>query len=195
MLVRPEKDRRRLRTTNMQERLSEEIRRRERVIRIFPNSDSALRLVGALLAEQNEVWAERRYLDMDEFHEWRAARQSTHTGGHLVALSQRRDVTIGSNLQQRLDLTPPAADQSLSYWRSHFVRKSLKLHMVTRTEPGFIFEEDLGLLVLRHPAAHAPHRACGFVPQAQRKCPWSGSSHLFPDGHIVVHWSAWWLRT
>ncbi len=70
VMVLPEKYRRRLRTTNMQERLNEEIRRRERVIRIFPNDASALRLIGALLAEQNEVWAERRYLDMDEFREW-----------------------------------------------------------------------------------------------------------------------------
>ena len=52
----PEKYRKRLRTTNMQERLNEEVRRRERVIRIFPNDESALRLIGALLAEQNEVW-------------------------------------------------------------------------------------------------------------------------------------------
>lgn len=38
----PEKYRKRLRSTNMQERLNEEIRRRERVIRIFPNDVSAL---------------------------------------------------------------------------------------------------------------------------------------------------------
>lgn len=37
----PEKYRKRLRTTNSQERLNEEVRRRERVIRIFPNRDSA----------------------------------------------------------------------------------------------------------------------------------------------------------
>jgi putative transposase len=49
----PEKYRKRLRTTNMQERLNEEVRRRERVIRIFPNEQSAKRLVGALLAETN----------------------------------------------------------------------------------------------------------------------------------------------
>lgn len=72
----PEKYRRRLRTTNMAERLNEEIRRRERVIRIFPNEDAALRLVGALLAEQHEVWSTgRRYLNMDEYLEWREARQ------------------------------------------------------------------------------------------------------------------------
>lgn len=70
VMVLPEKYRKRLRTTNMQERLNEEIRRRERVIRIFPNDESALRMFGALLAEQNEVWQARRYLDMDEFNEW-----------------------------------------------------------------------------------------------------------------------------
>ena len=82
----PEKYRKRLRSTNMQERLNEEIRRRERVIRIFPNDDSALRLIGALLAEQNEAWSERRYLDMDEFAEWTAA----HNAGeckNVVALA------------------------------------------------------------------------------------------------------------
>ena len=67
----PEKYRKRLRTTNMQERLNEEVRRRERVIRIFPNEHSAKRLVGALLAETNENWSERLYLDMQAYWEWR----------------------------------------------------------------------------------------------------------------------------
>ena len=56
VLALPEKYRKRLRSTNRQERLNEEVRRRERVIRIFPNDESALRLIGALLAEQNEAW-------------------------------------------------------------------------------------------------------------------------------------------
>jgi transposase-like protein len=43
------------------ERTNEEIRRREKAIRIFPNDRSASRLIGALLAEQNEVWQERKY--------------------------------------------------------------------------------------------------------------------------------------
>ena len=72
----PDKYRRRLRTTNMQERLNEEIRRRERVIRIFPNDESAHRMIGALLAEMNEQWQARRYLDMDEFNEWLAEQES-----------------------------------------------------------------------------------------------------------------------
>lgn len=72
----PDKYRKRLRTTNMQERLNEEVRRRERVIRIFPNDDSAWRLIGALLAETNEQWQARRYLDMDELNEWLADRET-----------------------------------------------------------------------------------------------------------------------
>lgn len=53
----------------MQERLNEEVRRRERVIRIFPNDESALRLISTLLAEQNEIWQERKHLDMDELRD------------------------------------------------------------------------------------------------------------------------------
>ena len=70
VLCLPEKYRKRFRSTNMQERLNEEIRRRERVIRIFPNDDAARRLVGALLIDVYETWQERRYLDMTEYHEW-----------------------------------------------------------------------------------------------------------------------------
>lgn len=86
VMVLPEKYRKRLRTTNMQERLNEEIRRRERVIRIFPNDDSALRLIGALLAEQNEVWQERRYLDMDEFAQW-AAERAAGDNSNILAIN------------------------------------------------------------------------------------------------------------
>ena len=75
----PEKYRKRLRTTNMQERLNEEVRRRERVIRIFPNDESAWRLIGALLAEQNEQWQSRRYLNMDEFNDWMAENEADNS--------------------------------------------------------------------------------------------------------------------
>ncbi|WP_187695087.1 transposase, partial [Thermosediminibacter litoriperuensis] len=67
----PERYRKRLRTTNGLERLNEEIRRRERVIRIFPNRESAIRLIGALLMEQDEKWTSgKKYLDMAEYFEW-----------------------------------------------------------------------------------------------------------------------------
>jgi transposase-like protein len=71
VLALPEKYHRWLRTTNMLERLIQEIRRREKVIRIFPSKDSAWRLVGALLAEKHEEWStSRRYLKTDEFYDW-----------------------------------------------------------------------------------------------------------------------------
>ncbi len=54
--------RRRLRTTNALEREHEEIRRRTRVIRIFPNEASYLRLATALAADRNDNWAKRRYI-------------------------------------------------------------------------------------------------------------------------------------
>ncbi|MFD1852248.1 IS256 family transposase [Oceanobacillus bengalensis] len=43
-----------IRTTNALERINEEIRRREKVIRIFPNQDSAFRLIGAILMDLDE---------------------------------------------------------------------------------------------------------------------------------------------
>lgn len=71
ILILPERYRRRLRTTNGVERLNEEIRRRERVIRIFPNRESVIRLVGALLMEFDDKWASgRKYLDMSEYLQW-----------------------------------------------------------------------------------------------------------------------------
>ena len=73
VLALPEKYRKRLRTTNMLERFIQEIRRREKVIRIFPNMDSAYRLIGALCAEAHEEWSTgRRYLNMDKYFEWKA---------------------------------------------------------------------------------------------------------------------------
>jgi len=65
----PEKHRRRLRTNNCAERLNEEIRRRTRVVRLFPNEASLLRLVSAVLAEKSEEWESGKvYLNMED--EW-----------------------------------------------------------------------------------------------------------------------------
>lgn len=82
----PEKYRKRLRTTNSQERLNEEVRRRERVIRIFPNRESAYRLLGALLMEIDEKWSNgRKYLDMTDYLEWR--KTNVKTQSKIVRLS------------------------------------------------------------------------------------------------------------
>ncbi|HUM44813.1 MAG TPA: IS256 family transposase [Fervidobacterium sp.] len=70
VLALPLKYRKRLRTTNGVERLNQEIRRRERVIRIFPNEASVIRLMGALLMEQDEKWQTgRKYFDMQLYYQ------------------------------------------------------------------------------------------------------------------------------
>jgi len=63
----PASHRKRIRTTNGLERLNQEIKRRTRVVRIFPNREACLRLVSALVVEQSEEWGSgRRYLNMEE---------------------------------------------------------------------------------------------------------------------------------
>lgn len=63
----PPKHRRLLRTTNGLERLNREIRRRTRVATLFPNEDSCLRLVSAILMEVSEEWETgRRYLPLSQ---------------------------------------------------------------------------------------------------------------------------------
>lgn len=59
-------ERQRLRSTNGMEHEHSETRRRTRVIRIFPNDESLLRLTSALAIERNEQWALRRYLLINE---------------------------------------------------------------------------------------------------------------------------------
>jgi putative transposase len=78
----PESHRRRIRTTNGLERLNQEIRRRTRVVRIFPNRGACLRLVSALAVEQSEEWVTgRRYLDMSELEEYRVCEQEREAEG------------------------------------------------------------------------------------------------------------------
>jgi transposase-like protein len=66
----PQPHRKRLRTTNMLERLHEEMNRRTRVARLFPNEASLLRLVSAIVIEISEEWiAGKRYLNMNAENE------------------------------------------------------------------------------------------------------------------------------
>lgn len=80
----PEPYRQRLRTTNLAERMNEEIRRRERVIRIFPNAKAVLRVIGALLADKQEEWCKgRKYFEMQDYWDYK---QQAQAESHLVAL-------------------------------------------------------------------------------------------------------------
>ncbi len=74
VLVLPGKYHRLLRTTNSVERLNAEIRRRDRVIRIYPNRASCERLLGALLMEFDETMSSGKvYVDMTLYWSWREA--------------------------------------------------------------------------------------------------------------------------
>jgi len=63
-----ERLRKRLRTSNVVERLNKEILRRSRVATMFPNEASCLRLVTAVVMEISEEWivSKRRWLSMNE---------------------------------------------------------------------------------------------------------------------------------
>lgn len=79
----PEPYRRRLRSTNGLERLNREVRRRERVIGIFANAPSALRLLGALLMEQDDEWTTGRlYFRMDRY--WESKRLTDQDGANAM---------------------------------------------------------------------------------------------------------------
>lgn len=59
-----------MKSTNMLERLNQELKRRTHVVRIFPNAASCLRLVRALAVETHENWLEAiRYLNMEHLKE------------------------------------------------------------------------------------------------------------------------------
>src|SRR5438876_9926787 len=75
----PRQHHKHMKSTNMLERLNQELKRRTHVVRIFPNAESCLRLVRALAVETHENWLEgTRYLNMQHLaeHKKEALRQA-----------------------------------------------------------------------------------------------------------------------
>jgi hypothetical protein len=86
----------RLRTTNLGERLNQEIRRRKRVVRIFPHRAAAERLIGAVWMDHHEAWiTDARYLDLTDF--W-ADRQSP-AAPETAAERSRRELAFTHRLR------------------------------------------------------------------------------------------------
>jgi transposase-like protein len=79
-------------SNNPNERLNREIRRRTDVVGIFPDRTAAIRLIGAVLAEQHDDWIEgRRYLGLE-----------------VLARSRMALITAGKTTDEKEDLTPAA---------------------------------------------------------------------------------------
>jgi putative transposase len=65
----PQSHWKRTRTNNVQERTNREIKRRSRVVQVFPSEASLTRLVGAVLCEQDEEWPGSRYFSEEKISE------------------------------------------------------------------------------------------------------------------------------
>jgi putative transposase len=72
----PSSHHRLIRSTNGLERLFEEVKRRTRVVRIFPNETSACNLSTAVALRASEDWALRRYLEMEPYRAWKELKQA-----------------------------------------------------------------------------------------------------------------------
>ena len=143
----------------MRERLNEEIKRRTRVVRIFPNAASGLRLVRALCADTHEGWlADHRSLHMEfpeRTEERTAARRLTdHSLSPESAIAQ-------------LDVHTPSRSRGSAVRPPPNVRILLTL-------------EGSGRPVAWVPPPHGP---ADDTPAGERRCPWRPGKR---EGHVSV---------
>ena len=94
----PMEHQRQLHSTNPLEGLNKEMKRRSNVVGIFPNAAAVIRLVGAVLLEQDDEWAvaERRYFSAESMKLPTTPLLSTTTQEILAAIGQRSPLTDGA---------------------------------------------------------------------------------------------------
>ncbi|MCH4081486.1 MAG: IS256 family transposase [Atopobiaceae bacterium] len=90
----------RLRTNNL-ERTNREIKRRTKVVQVFPSERSLLRLAGAVLAEQDEIWADKRYFSEERMAELSKERRPSlpPTPERLAELRETARKAIDASLE------------------------------------------------------------------------------------------------
>jgi hypothetical protein len=109
----PEQHRTKLRSTNPLERLNKEVKRRADVVGIFPNEGSIVRLIGAVLLEQNDEWQlQHRYMQLEAM-----ADLATPVSEAEPGRSQPPHEHIRTVPQRRLPRPPERQTAASTRWR------------------------------------------------------------------------------
>ena len=98
----------RLRTNNVQERANREIKRRSRVVQVFPSERSLERLVGAMMCEQDEQWSASQYFaynKMQELYDERRRKEPEAPGRTAADLAEaaRKMIFASRELAEKVD--------------------------------------------------------------------------------------------
>ena len=97
----------RLRTNNLQERANREIKRRSRVVQVFPSEKSLERLVGAAMCELDEQWSESRYFAYGKIQELydkrRAAEVASERPAAELEEAARKIIVASMELAEKVE--------------------------------------------------------------------------------------------
>ena len=90
----------RLRTNNVQERANEEIKRRTKVVGVFPSVESMMRLVGSVLIDVNEEWLAMNFIDASSL---KGVRRSGHDLGPVPDdVAEKARIYVMAAIEEKL---------------------------------------------------------------------------------------------
>jgi hypothetical protein len=153
--------------TNPLERLNGEIKRRTDVMAIFPNEAAIVRLVGALLLEQNDEWAvQRRYMSLETLEALSDDPQARHHHqGHDPAYTRESHRVVVPGRDYRTDLT---VTQDIAR------ADDMALHRVIHDQ-GSLRRNRLGSILSKVCAAEGGGRRRAAAPSEASTTLWSSS--------------------